>query len=175
MNERLSMCVFFVNKRSANYFIYRTLINLLPLYMLSNLIYKTFETELRVRPDDIDMFQHVHNSKYLDYVLAARYDQMDQNYGMSMDKFIERGYGWVVKSVHMNYKRSLTLGDYFLVRTGVDTMDERGCRVKFTITNKANHKLCCDGWFDFVMIDLKSGKGVKIPDDILEHYSIMAD
>lgn len=33
-------------------------------------MYKTFETEHRVRPDDIDMFQHVHNSKYLDYVLA---------------------------------------------------------------------------------------------------------
>ena len=38
-------------------------------------IYATFETELRVRPDDIDMFQHAHNSKYFDYVLAARYEQ----------------------------------------------------------------------------------------------------
>ena len=38
--------------------------------------YSTFESELTVRPDDIDMNNHVHNSKYLDYVLAARYDQM---------------------------------------------------------------------------------------------------
>ena len=39
-------------------------------------IYSRFETELQVRPDDIDMNQHVHNSRYFDYVLAARYDQM---------------------------------------------------------------------------------------------------
>ena len=26
-----------------------------------------FETEIIVRPDDIDMNSHVHNSKYLDY------------------------------------------------------------------------------------------------------------
>ena len=46
--------------------------------------YSTFETEFRVRPDDIDMFQHVHNSKYFDYVLAARYDQMERCYGVAM-------------------------------------------------------------------------------------------
>ncbi|MEM7013763.1 MAG: acyl-CoA thioesterase, partial [Verrucomicrobiota bacterium] len=33
--------------------------------------YSTFESELAVRPDDIDLNGHVHNSKYLDYVLAA--------------------------------------------------------------------------------------------------------
>jgi acyl-CoA thioesterase FadM len=38
--------------------------------------YKRFETELIVPPDDIDMNNHLHGSKYLDYVLAARYDHM---------------------------------------------------------------------------------------------------
>ena len=41
-----------------------------------------FETEMPVRPDDIDMNQHVHNSRYFDYVLAARYDQMARCYRM---------------------------------------------------------------------------------------------
>jgi YbgC/YbaW family acyl-CoA thioester hydrolase len=148
---------------------------LLYLYMPDTTIYKTFETELRVRPDDIDMFKHVHNSKYFDYVLAARYDQMDQCYGMSMEKFMERGFGWVVKAVQINYKRALNLGDYFKVRTSIETIDERGCRVKFNIANKANDKLCSDGWFDFVMIDMQTGKGVKIPDDILAHYNMLVE
>ena len=55
-----------------------------------------FETELQVRPDDIDMNQHVHNTRYLDYVLAARYDQMERCYKMPMEEFISLGYGWVV-------------------------------------------------------------------------------
>ena len=29
-----------------------------------------FRTPLRVRPDDIDMNQHVHGSRYFDYVLG---------------------------------------------------------------------------------------------------------
>jgi YbgC/YbaW family acyl-CoA thioester hydrolase len=135
-------------------------------------VYTGFETEFRVRPDDIDMFQHVHNSKYFDYVLAARYDQMERCYGMSMEKFIERGYGWVVRTAFVDYKRSLTMGDYFLVKTSIASIDEKGCRVNFTITNKGTNKISCDGWFDYTMIDLQSSKGVKIPGDIIEHYLI---
>lgn len=139
---------------------------------MSNPSYVTFESELRVRPDDIDMYNHVHNSKYFDYVLAARYDQMERCYGMGMEKFIELGYGWLVRSVFIDYKRPLKMSDYFLVRTGIETIDEKKCRVNFEVLNKASGKTCADGWFDFVMIDLKSGKGVLIPKDIIEHYAV---
>ena len=135
-------------------------------------MYKTFETELRVRPDDIDMFQHVHHSKYLDYVMAARYDQMENGYGMSMESFMQRGFGWLVRTAHVDYKRALTMGDYFIVKTGIETINDKGCRVAFTLTNKATNKVCCDGYFDYVMIDMATGRGVKVPDDVIEHYGI---
>src|SRR3954463_14997515 len=120
--------------------------------------YSHFTTELKVRPDDIDMFNHVHNSKYFDYVLAARYEQMEQYYGMSMEEFLQKGYGWVVKTAYIDYKRPLTLGDLFLVTTGIVTLQKTGCRVAFDIINKKTSKLSCDGWFDYVMIDIATGR-----------------
>ena len=53
-------------------------------------VFSKFETELAVRPDDIDLYQHVHSTRYLDYVLAARFEQMEKNYGMSMQAFADR-------------------------------------------------------------------------------------
>ena len=47
-------------------------------------LYSKFTTEMQVRPDDIDMNRHVHSSRYLDYVFAARFDQMERCYKMSM-------------------------------------------------------------------------------------------
>lgn len=132
--------------------------------------YATYESELRVRPDDIDMYNHVHNSKYFDYVLAARYDQMERCYGLGMEKFIERGFGWLVRTVYMDYKRPLKMSDYFLVKTGIVSIDEKKCKVHFEIISKMTNKTCCDGWFDFVLIDLKTNKGVLIPKDVIEHY-----
>lgn len=131
-----------------------------------------FETELQVRPDDIDMNQHVHGSRYFDYVLAARYDQMERCYKMPMQKFIEAGFGWYVKTAHLEYKRALGLGERFVVRTWVDAIRRTEVAVKFEIARKSNSKLCCDGYFDYTMISLKTGRAEIIPDWIAQKYAI---
>ncbi|PWG82205.1 acyl-CoA thioesterase [Pararcticibacter amylolyticus] len=134
--------------------------------------FSRFRTEFKVRPDDIDMFNHVHNSKYFDYVLAARYEQMEEFYGMPMEEFLTLGYGWVVKTAYVDYKRPLGLGDFFIVETGIEELHERGCRVTFSLLNKKTSKVCCDGWFDYVLIDKKTGRSAKITGEMLEKYSI---
>ena len=135
-------------------------------------LYSSFTSEFKVRPDDIDMFNHVHNSTYFDYVLAARYDQMERFYGMSMEEFMAKGYGWVVRTAFVDYKRPLGLGDEFTVITGIETISNKGCKVKFEIVNKKTNKISCDGWFDYVMIDLKTGTGMRITEEMIVKYSI---
>jgi len=131
-----------------------------------------FETVLQVRPDDIDMNQHVHASRYHDYVLAARYDQMTRCYKMSMEEFIQAGFGWYVKTAHLDYKRPLVMGDSLIVRTWVDEIGRTGVKVHFEIIRKATGKLCCDGWFDYTMVKLETGRAETIPDWILAKYSV---
>jgi thioesterase-3 len=134
--------------------------------------YSVFETELKVRPDDIDMFNHVHNSKYFDYVLAARYEQMEKFYNMPMEEFLTSGYGWVVRTAYVDFKRPLILGDVVKVRTGILTINEKGCRVQFEIENARTNKIASDGWFDYVMIDTSTGKGAKVNEEMIKAYTI---
>ena len=134
--------------------------------------YSRFSTEFKVRPDDIDMFNHVHNSTYFDYVLAARYEQMEANYGMPMEEFLAEGYGWVVKTAFVDYKRPLGLGDIFTVETGIETINTKGCRVTFVIRMKKTNKILCDGWFDYVMIDISTGRSMKVSEEMIKRYSI---
>ncbi len=134
--------------------------------------YSIFETELKVRPDDIDMFNHVHNSKYFDYVLAARYEQMELFYKMPMEDFLTSGFGWVVRTAYVDFKRPMILGDVVKVRTGILTINEKGCRVQFEMENVRTRKIAADGWFDYVMIDTKTGKGCKVSAGMIEAYSI---
>lgn len=131
-----------------------------------------FETELQVRPDDIDMNQHVHGSRYFDYVLAARYDQMARCYKMSMDEFQKVGYGWFVRTAHVEYKRPLRMGETFVVRTWVDEIFKDGVRVQFQILRKSTGKLCSDGYFDYTMVGLETGRAETLPDWIVEKYAI---
>src|SRR5579862_6587646 len=106
-----------------------------------NLGHSKFETDMQVRPDDLDMNKHVHGSRYFDYVLAARYDQMARCYKMSLEEFIEAGYAWFVRTAHVDYKRPLGLGEWFTVRTWVEEILKESVRVRFEVLKKTNGKL----------------------------------
>jgi acyl-CoA thioester hydrolase/thioesterase-3 len=135
-------------------------------------MYSTFETEITIRPDDIDMNNHVHNSKYLDYVLAARYDQMINNYKFSMDDFHKSGYNWVVSISYIEYKRALKLTDRIVVKTQFDSYTGAQCKVNFRIEIKEKNKIAAEGYIIYTMISVKSGRPVRIPDELIKHYTI---
>lgn len=131
-----------------------------------------FESDMQVRPDDLDLFRHVHSSRYLDYVLAARFDQMERCYGMSMQEFLERDLGWVVRTSHFEYKRPLGLGERFVVRTWIEDIRGTDVEVRFEILKKETNRPACLGWCHFTMVSLATGKAEPIPEWIVEKYSI---
>lgn len=129
-----------------------------------------YETILQVRPDDIDMFQHVHSAKYIDYVLAARYDQMDRCYNNPMSEYLNQGLGWVVSTCMIQYKRPLKLGDTMMVKTRIIEAGKYEVKVDFQIINQSTGKLCCEGYFNYTLITLASGRATEIPDWALAKY-----
>ncbi len=131
-----------------------------------------FTTEIQIRPDDIDLNNHVHSSKYMDYVLFARYDQMERCYGFSMQDFNSMGFGWVMTDSFMQFKRPLLLKDIAIVTTWVEDFNKNIVEVHFSIAKKENKKLACNGWFRYSMVDLKSLKAAHIPEEIATKYSI---
>lgn len=131
-----------------------------------------FETRLTVRPDDIDMHQHVHNSRYLDYVLAARLDQMERCYGMSMERFFERGLTWFVKTAHVNHHRALRMGDEMTVRTSIREIASRGVTVIWEIVRDSDRRLAADGYCAYTLVNRETGRPQRIPDDVIAMYSV---
>ena len=134
-----------------------------------------FETEITIRPDDIDLNNHVHNAKYLDYVQAARYEQMKNNYKMPMEDFHKLGYNWVASSANIEWKRALLLDDKIVVKTQLDSIDGAQCKVNFWIVKKANNKIASEGNIIYTMISIKTGRPVRIPEDVIENYSSKTD
>ncbi len=135
-------------------------------------MYSTFETEIKVRPDDIDLNNHVHYSKYLDYLLAARYEQMKNNYRMSMEEFLEQGYTWVASMIHINYKRGIKISDNVIVRAQIESASAAQVKLNYWILKGENKKVAADGYADFTMVSIRSGRPVRIPEDVLKKYLI---
>jgi YbgC/YbaW family acyl-CoA thioester hydrolase len=131
-----------------------------------------FTTDIILRPDDIDLNNHLHSSKYMDYVLYARYDQMERCYGFSMEDFIKAGFGWVMTDSFMQFKRPLSLNDKAQVTTWVEDFNKNIVEVHFTISNKKTGKLSCNGWFKYSMVALDTMRAAAIPEEIVMKYTI---
>ncbi len=135
-------------------------------------MYSTFETEITVRPDDIDMNNHVHYSKYLDYLLLARYDQMHKDYKMTMEEFVKLGFSWVASEVNIKYKRGILLNEKVIVQTQMQSYKGAQVFINFWILKKSTGKIAAEGTATYTMISNKSGRPVRIPDNIIEKYSV---
>ena len=138
---------------------------------MNRMPYTHFETELSVRPDDIDMNNHLHGSKYLDYVLFARYDQMARCYGMAMEEFLRKGWNWYQKIFHVEFKRAVTLADRVIVQTWIDSFDRSDVKVGFQMFKKEPRKLAAEGYFVSSLIDVSTGRAFPIPDAVIQHYT----
>ncbi len=135
-------------------------------------VFSKFESELAVRPDDIDLYQHVHSTRYLDYVLAARFDQMERCYKMPMQTFAALGLGWYMSSATIHFRRPLGWGDRMVVRTWIEHFTETGCRVAFEIEKRPTGKRVCDGACDYSLVTLATGRATPLPEEIRAKYSI---
>jgi len=65
---------------------------------------KILESRTKIRFHDCDPFNHLHNSRYIDYILTARSDQLKDHYGLDIYKLgREQGVGWVTAQTQISY------------------------------------------------------------------------
>jgi len=131
-----------------------------------------FDTEIAVRPHEIDWNRHVNQSVYLDYLLYARVDQMKRCYKMPIESFFKRGYSWITRSLSIEYLKSVFMGETIIVRTWIEKLGKKSVTVKFQMLKKKDLSVAAQGTGVYILIDSKTGQPVAIPDDIKEKYSV---
>ncbi len=134
-------------------------------------MYSKFETEIIVRPSDIDYNGHVHQSVYLDFLLFARVDQMKRCYKVPIEEFFDHGYSWATKSTTIDYKRPLFMDETVTVRTWIEEIKRTTVKVCFQFL-KSSGKIAAEGQSVYFLLNTKTGKPVAIPEDIIQKYSI---
>jgi len=89
-----------------------------------------------------------------------------------MEEFHNLDYNWVVSATYIEYKRALILGDKISVRTQIDSVNGAQSKVNFWIVKSENNKIAAEGYLLYTMVSLKSGRPVRIPEDIIKRYSV---
>ena len=120
--------------------------------------------EIRVRGYHLDLYGHVNNSRYLEFLEEGRWDYGADKIGKGFLE--EKGLGMVVVNNNINYRGAAKLHDQIEVRTWIEKVTSRSIIYKQEIYLKDTNALILDASVVAVVINWKENKAVQIDDSL---------
>lgn len=117
---------------------------------------KVFESEVLIRFSDCDPFNHLNNSRYIDYFINAREDHLAEHGFNLYQLAIEKGLGWVVSLNQIAYLKPAFLNERVVIETTLLTVKEKEVLIEFRMWNKEKTILKSLLWSNCIHFNLKT-------------------
>jgi len=132
---------------------------------------KVLESKAKVRFQDCDPFNHLNNSKYIDYFINAREDQLVDNYDLDIYKLaFTEGVSWVVGSNQICYLKPASTMETITISTQVIDYSPNSIQVELRMYNEEKTELKAIMWSRFVHIDMKTKRSIQHASKYLELF-----
>ncbi len=137
---------------------------------------KTLSSFSKIRFQDCDPFNHLNNSKYIDYLINAREDQILEEYNLDMFAHIRKhNAAWVVTSHQISYLKPALIMEEVSIQSQLLHFGESNILVEMRMLDKKGLKLKSVLWTQFTYFDLKSQKKASHPEDLMGLFSSVSN
>jgi acyl-CoA thioester hydrolase len=124
-----------------------------------NVLEKLVESKVKIRFPDCDPFNHLNNSKYIDYIINAREDHLLSYYDFDIHKLAqETGISWLVAQNQIAYLAPVKLMEIVTIQTHLIYCDDRSLLMEGLMWSEAKTIVKAVLWCKFVHFDLRSKK-----------------
>jgi len=121
------------------------------------------QTEIIVRGYHVDMYGHVNNARYLEFLEEGRWAVFEKK--VDLARWAARGLGFMVVNINVNYRRTAVPGTRLLVATDLEKIGSRSAVLKQEIRVKETGDIVVDALVTFVVSD-KTGTLIPMDDEI---------
>ncbi len=129
-------------------------------------------TRIKIRGYHCDFYGHVNNARYLEFLEEARWSYLED--GLDLGYWKERGMGFVVASVTINYRRPAGLGMDLDILSEMTHLGGKSGVIHQDVINAATGKTVADADVTFVVVDLKTGKALAIEGEVKAGFDLVA-
>lgn len=119
---------------------------------------------IKVRGFHCDMFGHVNNARYLEFLEEARWEWLNKL--TTFDFFERKQMSFVVVSITIHYRWPSVLNDELEISVEMKSMSNRSATVHQRVVRKADGKLIAEADVTFAMVDNTTLKAVPIDDEL---------
>ena len=136
---------------------------------------KVISSRTKVRFQDSDPFNHLNNGKYIDYMMNAREDQIQEHYDLDLfDLAKNKGVGWVVATNQISYINSaITMEDLYM-DSQLTNFSEKHLDVEVRMWNKEKTQLKAFLWVRFVHVNLRNQKVSGHSEELMDLFEQVA-
>lgn len=133
---------------------------------------KVLQSSMKVRFHDCDPFNHLNNSRYIDYIIAARGDQLKENYGFDIYTMArQQGIGWVTAQTEISYLSPATLMEEVIIETQLLGYGPRSLLFEARMWNESKTELRAVLWGKLVHFNLRIQKSQPHSDELMNFFS----
>lgn len=120
---------------------------------------KLVESKVKIRFPDCDPFNHLNNSKYIDYMINAREDQLLKYYDFDIYKLaFEKSLSWVVAQNQIAYLAPATLMETVVIETQLIHHEDKSLVFEACMWNEDKTSVKALMWSKLVHFNLKTKK-----------------
>ncbi|EOC1426172.1 YbgC/FadM family acyl-CoA thioesterase [Cronobacter dublinensis] len=124
------------------------------------------QTQIKVRGYHIDVYQHVNNARYLEFLEEARWDGLEND--ESFKWMMAHNIAFIVVNININYRRPAVLGDVLTITSEMKQLNGRSGVLSQVITLGPEDEVVADALITFVCVDLKTQKALPIEGELRE-------
>lgn len=110
----------------------------------------------RVYGYHLDLYGHVNNARYLEFLEAARWDFIEAH--MPLSELNRLGIAFLVVNIDINYRRPVGLGQLLEIQTSMGHISTKSARVNQKIILSDRNEQVADATVTFVILDNRTKK-----------------
>ena len=133
----------------------------------------THTKRIKVRGYHCDSYGHVNNARYLEFLEEARWQFLED--GLDLAFWRDRGLGFVVASVNINYRRPGLVGAILEIQSQMKHLGGKSGIIHQDVIDSGTGKVVADADVTFVVLNLETGKPHPIAGPIKEGFDLVEE
>lgn len=122
------------------------------------------EIEIKVRGYHLDVYSHVNNARYLEFLEEGRWALLED---LAITKeALARGYAFNIVNINISYTNEACLGEMLILKTELKKYGTKSITLSQKIFRKSDGKQAVDADVTFVLLDMKTGKSVELDENL---------
>ena len=122
--------------------------------------------ELKIRGYHLDLFGHVNNARYLEFLEEARWAAFEKT--VDLEQMARRGRAFTVVNININYRKPALMNDVLRVETRIAEWRRRSAVVRQEVINIQSGETVADADVTFVIFDTGRQRTAVLEGELLE-------